>query len=310
MFGFAPFGQTLQATLILEYSIPATIAGGGHGPRERVARPPRSFPSRPSSTTRPCRRSRSASRRAARRRDAPNGSALGQIRTNDFFAFSARGSSVSSTSTPTSGMLVPAPVALTPDRSFNFTAALGRFVLANEPAILAEKHTVPLTFEGAPFQGGNVDRLGLLHVAGAGREPGDAHQFARNTCNGCHTFSETGGAEFQVQPRFQGQESQLSPFLTGADVTDSIAGVIRHFNELGRRGRILHGFVCPQEMLPPPPPDTTPIGGGMGGFGGTGGAVGGRGGGSTRHRRHDRRPRRRHADGRRRHDRRRDGRRG
>jgi hypothetical protein len=54
-------------------------------------------------------------------------------------------------------MLVPAPVALTPDRSFNFSDRLGRFVLANEPAILAEKHTVPLMFEGAPFQGGNVD---------------------------------------------------------------------------------------------------------------------------------------------------------
>jgi hypothetical protein len=43
-------------------------------------------------------------------------------------------------------MLVPAPVALTPDRSFNFSDQLGRFVLANEPAILAEKHTVPLMF--------------------------------------------------------------------------------------------------------------------------------------------------------------------
>ena len=50
----------------------------------------------------------------------------------------------------------------------------------------------------------------------------------------------------------------------------------RHFNELRRRGRILHDFVCPQEMLPPLPPDTTPIGGGVGG---TGGGVGGTGGG-------------------------------
>ena len=81
---------------------------------------------------------------------------------------------------------------------------------------------------------------------------------------------------FQVNPRFPGQESQLSGFLTGTDVTDFQAGVVRHFNELGRRGRILHDLVCPEEMLPPPPPDTTPIGGGMGGFGGTGGPIGGR----------------------------------
>ena len=66
-------------------------------------------------------------------------------------------------------------------------------------------------------------------------------------------------------------------------MNDFPAGVTRHFNELGRRGRILHGLVCPDEMLPPPPPDTTPIGGqpdgGMpppkdGGVTGAGGAIG------------------------------------
>ena len=51
-------------------------------------------------------------------------------------------------------------------------------------------------------------------------------------------------------------------------MNDFSAGVTRHFNELGRRGRILHDLVCPEEVLPPPPPETTPIGGGMGGFGG------------------------------------------
>jgi hypothetical protein len=170
-------------------------------------------------------------------------------------------------------MLVPAPMALTPDRSFNFSDRLGRFVLANEPMILAEKHTVPLTFEGAPFQGGNVDASDFFTWQVPGASPETRHRFARNTCNGCHTSSETGGSEFQVSPRFQGQETSLSGFLTGADVIDSSAGVIRHFNELGRRGRILHDLVCPQEVLPPPPPDTTPIGG-TGGFGGTMGTGG------------------------------------
>jgi hypothetical protein len=106
--------------------------------------------------------------------------------------------------------------------------------------------------------------------------PETRHRFARNTCNGCHTQSETGGAEFQVRPRFSFQESELSGFLTGADVSDFSAGVVRHFNELRRRGRILHDMVCPEETLPPPPPDTTPIGGGMAG---TGGGVAGSGGG-------------------------------
>ena len=83
---------------------------------------------------------------------------------------------------------------------------------------------------------------------------------------------------------------------------DFQAGVIRHFNELGRRGRILHDLVCPEEMLPPPPPDTTPIGGGMGGFGGTGGPIGGRGGGSTGAAGMIGGPDARHPDRRRRHD--------
>jgi len=171
---------------------------------------------------------------------------------------------------------VPAPVALAPDRRFNFSPQLGRFVLANEAAILAEKHTVPLTFEGAPFQGGALDAFDFFQWQVPGVSPETRHRFARNTCNGCHTAGETGGDAFQVRPRGPFQESSLSPFLTGADFDDPAAGVRRHFNELRRRGRILHDFVCPQEMLPPLPPDTTPIGGGVGG---TGGGVGGTGGG-------------------------------
>jgi hypothetical protein len=101
--------------------------------------------------------------------------------------------------------------------------------------------------------------------------PETRHRFARNTCNGCHDFNETGGDVFQVRPRDPFSESSLSGFLTGADVPDPSAGVMRHFNELGRRGRILHDLVCPEEMLPPPPPDTTPLPGGMQGTGGIGG---------------------------------------
>src|SRR5204863_6815633 len=175
-----------------------------------------------------------------------------------------------------SGALLPAPVALTPDRTFNRSAALGRFVLANETAILAEKHTVPLLFEGVPFQGGNVDASDFFVWQVPRVSPETRHRFARNTCNGCHTSSETGANIFQINPRFPGQEAQLSRFLLGTDVTDFQAGVIRHFNELGPRGRILHDLVCPDEILPPPPPDTTPIGGGTGGFDGGVSGTGGR----------------------------------
>ena len=90
VFGFAPFGQTLQATLIIEYSIPAASQDRRSSSSQTRGTPSARSPSRPSSTTRPCRRSRSASRRATRRPGRPNGSALGQIRTNDFFALARR----------------------------------------------------------------------------------------------------------------------------------------------------------------------------------------------------------------------------
>ncbi|HEY2902592.1 MAG TPA: LamG domain-containing protein [Polyangia bacterium] len=282
VFGFVPFGQVMQATLIVEYNIPAAsatditdLANAWHALR---ALP---FPSEQYNAALQQVTERFTARNAAPGR--PNGSALGQVRTNDFFTFGGVWEFREFHLDATSGMLVPAPVALTPDRGFNFSAELGRFVVANEPAILAEKHTVPLMFEGAPFQGGNVDASDFFTWQVPGVAPETRHRFARNTCNGCHTQNETGAAFFQINPRFPFQESQLSGFLLGTDVTDFAAGVIRHFNELDRRGRILHAFVCPDEMLPPPPPDTTPISGQSDGgfpppppgFPGTGGAMGG-----------------------------------
>jgi hypothetical protein len=279
VFGFAPFGATFQATMILEYNIPAAsqaeIVELGKAWHALRALP---FPSEEYNAALEKVTDRFAARNAAPGRT--NGSALAQIRTNDFFQFSFAWEFREFHLDAADGMLKPAVVALTPDRSFNFSDQLGRFVTANESQILAEKHTVPLMFEGVPFQGGNVDASDFFTWQVPGVSPETRHRFARNTCNGCHTFSETGGSPFQVSPRFPGQETTLSGFLTGANVDDPAAGVTRHFNELGRRGRILHDLVCPEEMLPPPPPETTPIGGGFdGGFAGTGGGTGAAGAG-------------------------------
>jgi hypothetical protein len=278
VFGFAPFGGTQSATLIIEYSIPATshaeildLANAWHALRQLTLGTPEYNAALQTVTE------RFTARDAAPGR--PNGSALGQIRTNDFFALGGAWEFREFHLDATSGRLVPAPVAQTPDRRFNGSAQLGRFVQENEAAIFTDRHAVPLTFEGVPFQGGNVDASDFFTWRVPMVSPEARHRFARNTCNGCHTFSETGGAEFQIRPRGPFQEAQLSGFLRGADVIDPQAGVIRHFNELGRRGRILHDLVCPQEMLPPPPPDTTPIGGGTGGRGGIGGGMGGFDGG-------------------------------
>ena len=266
VFGFAPFGQVLSATLIIEYNIPAgsqaeilDLANAWHALRQLP------FPSETYNAA-----LQQVTERFTKRGAAPgrvNGSALGQIRTNDFFTFGGAWEFREFHLDGTSGMLVPAPMAQTPDRSFNFSDRLGRFVLANEPVILTDKHAVPPSFENAPFQAGNVDASDFFAWQVPGVDTEARSHFARNTCNGCHTFNETGGSEFQIQPRGPGQESFLSQFLTGVNITDN-GGVNRHFDELDRRGRILHGFVCPQEMLPPAPPEVIPGGSGTAGTGG------------------------------------------
>jgi Concanavalin A-like lectin/glucanases superfamily len=275
------FGNPLQLTMIVEYNIPAgsaqdvtDLANAWHG----LSSLP--FPSTQYNSALQAITDRFTTRGAAPGR--PNGSALGQVRSNDFFTLGEwefREFHLSATS----GNLEPASPALTPDASFNGTDALARYINANQASILTETHTVPATFEGQPFAAGSLITDFFIWQA-PGVDPEARHKFARNTCNGCHTSPlETGTGVFQVQPRSLGQESFLSPFLTGTQVFDPFANVLRNFNELDRRARKLHDLVCPNEMLPPPPPDTIPVGGpgGDGGGGAGGGFDGGDGTGGA-----------------------------
>jgi Concanavalin A-like lectin/glucanases superfamily len=267
------FGNPLQMTLILEYNIPASsaqevtnLADAWHG-LSSLTVPSEAYNAALQAVT-----DRFTSRNAAPSRI--NGSALGQLRTNDFFALGEwefREFHLSATS----GHLRPATVALTPDASLNGTTTLADYINTNEAAILQVKHVVPETFEGVPFQGGSMITDFFTWNAPGINNPEARAKFAQNTCNGCHTSSlETNTFVFQVNPRSLGQEAQLSPFLLGTQVFDPFANLFRNFNELGRRARVLHDLVCPDEQLPPPPPDTTP--GSMGGpdGGGFGGSVG------------------------------------
>ena len=275
-----PFGNPLQMTMIVEYNIPAAtaqdvtdLANAWHG-LSNLPVPSEQYNAALQAVT-----DRFTGRNAAPGR--VNGSALGQLRANDFFALGEWEFREFHLSAAT-GMLRPAPVALTPDASLNGTATLADYINANQEAILRVQHVVPETFEGQPFQGGSMITNFFVWSA-PGVDPEARAKFGQNTCNGCHTSAlETNTPVFQVAPRFPGQESQLSPFLTGTQVFDQFANVFRNFNELGRRARVLHGFICPNEQLPPPPPDTTPVtngpDGGFGGFGGSSPVDGGRGG--------------------------------
>jgi Concanavalin A-like lectin/glucanases superfamily len=274
-----PFGNPLQMTMILEYNIPAAkaadvtaLANAWHG-LSSLAVPSEAYNAALQAIT-----DKFATRNAAPGR--VNGSAIGQIRTNDFFVLGEwefREFHLSAAG------ITPAGLALTPDRSFNFTDTLSRYINANESSILTQTHTVPATFEGQPFQAGSMI-TDFFTWQPPGVNPEAREKFALNTCNGCHTSPlETNTFVFQVSPRSLGQTSQLSPFLLGTQVNDPFSNSTRIINELGRRSRILHDLVCPNDPLPPPPPDNIPNpgipdggfpddGGFAGSFGGTGAA--------------------------------------
>jgi len=276
------FGDPLPMTLIVEYNIPASsaqdvidLANAWHGLSNLA------FPSEAYNVALQAVTDRFTARNAAPGRI--NGSALGQMRTNDFFALGEWEFREFHLSAAT-GLLQPVPVALTPDESLNGTTRLADYLNANVPAILDVTHVVPETFEGQPFQAGSMI-TDFFTWSAPGVDPEVRAKFAQNTCNGCHTTPlETNTFVFQLQPRSQGQESTLSPFLLGTQVLDPFANVIRNFNELARRGRVLHDLICPDEHLPPLPPDEIPLPSGPdGGFGGnSGGFDGGSGAGGSR----------------------------
>ena len=173
-----------------------------------------------------------------------NGSALSQLRTNEISLF-PRWELREFVLSPTTGFLTPATIKLTPDLGFNGSPKLADFVLQNEPAILAEKHTVPEQFEGAPFLAGSVfNDLIVWDSPSIDVSHSDARfQLSKNTCNGCHG-PETNTTFLQITPRFPGQEATLSPFLTGTTAIDQFTGQPRSLNDLARRNGDLRGLVC------------------------------------------------------------------
>jgi hypothetical protein len=271
VFGLQFNGFPLEATMILEYQLPATSeadvlnwAAAWHG-LNALPFPSEAYNAALSAVT-----ARFTERGAAPGRT--NGSALLRVRTNEI-AFSDNGVwQLREFTFDEQGFLRPATIKLTPDRpAFDRTTALAGFINANEEAILNEVHDVPATLDGQPFLAGAVfNDLSSWSAPGI-RNPEARHKFALNTCNGCHSSEETNTGFLMVGNRFPGQESFLSPFLTGTTVFDRETGP-RSLNDLRRRNLDMRLLVCPDEPLPPPPP-------GFGGFpGGSGGSPTGAGG--------------------------------
>jgi Concanavalin A-like lectin/glucanases superfamily len=237
-----PLGNQTQFTVILEYhlvaSTDADVLGWANAWHALGSHP---FPSEGYNAALQDITSRFAGRNAAPGR--PNGSALSQLRTNEI-ALAGPWELREFHLSADDGFLHPATVELTPDLGFNNTPTLASFVNANESAILADQHVVPLEFQGAPFAGAAV-----LNNLTDWRAPGITnnearHHFSLNTCNGCHSIAETGTLFLHVLPRNPGQTSFLSGFLTGTTIPDPVTGIPRTFNDLGRRNADLKQLVC------------------------------------------------------------------
>ena len=271
-FHFPGSSFPLQATIILEYKLPATteddVLAWANAWHALGSLP---FPSESYNAALQAITERFAGRGA--RPAHVNGSAINAVRTNEIdFGGNGLWELREFVLSPTTGRLVPGTIKLTPALSFNFSSTLASFVNANEAAIIAETHDVPEQFEGAPFLTGAVLNDGFTRWQASGiTNPEARFHFGLNTCNGCHS-SEVNVRFLQITPRFPGSEAGLSAFLQGTQVFDPNTGGFRTINDLGRRQTDLRAIVCANE----PPPSG---GGGAGGMGGgpTMTGVGGRG---------------------------------
>jgi hypothetical protein len=242
-----PFGNPEQFTVIVEYKLLAqTEQDVLDWANQWHALSTHPFPSEAYNTALEALTLRFSGRNAGPGR--VNGSALGQLRTNDF-SLVQRWELREFTLSGATGMLEPTTIKLTPDLSFNGTQTLANYVNQNEAAIVAENHVVPETFDEVPFSSGSVFN-DLILWSSPGISNGEArHKFSLNTCNGCHG-PESGTSFLMINPRFPGGgESFLSGFLTGTTVFDPFSGQIRQLNDLARRRADLGGLVCTPPTL-------------------------------------------------------------
>ncbi|XYH99346.1 LamG-like jellyroll fold domain-containing protein [Sorangium sp. So ce1128] len=252
VFGVFSQGFAQQFTLILEYKLPASTeadvldwANAWHA----LGSLP--FPSEQYNAALQEITTRFAGRNAAPGR--PNGSSLGQLRTNEI-ALAGTWELREFVLSADTGLLRPETVKLTPDLGFDGTPTLAAFVNQNAAAIIAEQHTVPDAFQGNPFLGGSsINNLTAWTAPGI-LDNEARHKFSLNTCNGCHGAAETGTPFLHVNVRAPGTEGTLSGFMTGIDIADPVSGEVRNLNDLARRNLDLKALVCePAAAFASPP---------------------------------------------------------
>ncbi len=186
---------------------------------------------------------------------APNQSAIGQVRTNEFLPGSPLWELREFVLPATGGNLVETDVKQEPHISFNNSATLASYLNANWPLLVgppSAQHTVPtaMTAGSAPVPVLWNAPAGLLTVpttpAPVTPPPATVRddalfELALNTCSGCHqmeTSTPFAHLDYNSVPGFP---AQLSGFLTGISVPDPRnPAVMRNFNDLARRAADLN----------------------------------------------------------------------
>jgi len=207
----------------------------------------------------------------------PNHSAINQVRTNEVVLFPPVWQLREFTLNPPDPAhpvffdLAPATIKQTPDPgSFRLSSATtAAFWGANADKILCETHVVPEKFPGvSAFLGSHADygfgsawdAPGVISgpfpscwksnvSSGTPSKKGEVrHKFSLNACDDCHS-GETATQFTHVKPAFS--PATLSGFMTGIDVPDPGGEpVVRHFNDLARRGQALEDTAQGCRFLP------------------------------------------------------------
>lgn len=164
--------------------------------------------------------------------DRGNGSALGQLRTNDFM-FGSPWQMREAQISIGSGLLEPHQVADTVELTNNGSVFLGNWIASNGMALPPESFPwagasdVPST---ATFWDGAFSALNTLAiVAGAGNDHNDFRQnFSIGACSGCHA-RETDALFTHIDNRTPGgrlQQAILSEFLLGEKVNTTVNNTV------------------------------------------------------------------------------------
>lgn len=190
----------------------------------------------------------------------PNGSSIGQIRSNEI-ALQAPWQlrEFQLTQFPWS-LINETTTNDTADDSFNNTPVFTNWVLGNiAPPLIGPLWDqpvppVPLLFSGGNFQGAHPEApfpgffwngpgLNLANL----QQNWGRHRASLNSCNGCHS-GETSTRFVHVDPATPGLPANLSGFLTGITVNDPAFGTpARTFNDLLRREADIQqvaGMIC------------------------------------------------------------------